>query len=79
MRKSLASILVASTILSACTMIPSYERPQFSASTSWQNVPGYEMPVGETLASDLEWKKFFELSGRVSRIGWSWKYTHANC
>ncbi|HCK32865.1 MAG: multidrug transporter [Micavibrio sp.] len=60
MRKSLASILVASTILSACTMIPSYERPQFSASTSWQNVPGYEMPVGETLASDLEWKKFFD-------------------
>lgn len=55
------SILLTATILSSCTMISDFARPEFSTSAAqnWHDVPGYEMPIGETLATQMDWKTFF--------------------
>lgn len=53
------SILLTATVLSGCTMIPDFARPEFSAAQSWHDVPGYEMPIGESLATQMDWKDFF--------------------
>lgn len=51
--------LMAATILSGCTMIPDFTRPEFSAAQSWKDIPGYEALIGETLAMKMDWKEFF--------------------
>ena len=53
------SALIAATILSSCTMIPDFGRPEFPAAQNWNDVPGYEMPIGDTLATQMSWKEFF--------------------
>jgi len=58
MRKSLF-ILLLSLILSGCTMIPDFTRPDFPAASSWSDVPGYAAPAGENLAKQMDWKNFF--------------------
>lgn len=40
-------------------MIPDFAKPEFSAAQSWNDIPGYEMPAGETLATQMNWKEFF--------------------
>jgi multidrug efflux system outer membrane protein len=46
-------------MLSGCTMIPDFSRPDFSAAQSWHVVPGYELQTGENLAVEMDWKAFF--------------------
>lgn len=58
MRKTL-SILFLSLSLSGCTMIPYFTHPDFSAASSWSEVPGYIAPTGETIAAQMDWKNFF--------------------
>lgn len=55
------SILLTATILSGCTMIPDFVRPEFSTSAAqnWNDIPGYEAPVGKALATQMDWKEFF--------------------
>ena len=43
-------------------MIPDFARPEFSAAQSWHDIPGYEMPIGEELATQMDWKEFFNSS-----------------
>ena len=50
---------MAATILSGCNMIPDLTRPEFSAAQNWNNIPGYEALIGETLATQMDWKEFF--------------------
>lgn len=60
-RKPLSFLLMA-TMLSGCSMIRDFARPDFSAAQNWHDVPGYEMPVGEHLATRMDWKAFFNSS-----------------
>lgn len=53
------SFLLAATMLSGCTMIPDFNRPEFSAAQNWNDIPGYEAPIGKTLATQMDWKEFF--------------------
>lgn len=53
------SVLMAATILSGCTMIPDFTRPEFPAAQNWNDIPGYEMPLSKTLATQMDWKEFF--------------------
>lgn len=59
MKHKTLSILMAATILSGCNMIPDLTRPEFSAAQNWNNIPGYEALIGETLATQMDWKEFF--------------------
>lgn len=54
------TILLSMTALSGCTMIPGYEKPEFSASKTWEDVPGYETSQGEAAAKMLAWEEFFQ-------------------
>ena len=56
------SFLLAATVLSGCTLAPDYARPDFSAAPNWQDVPGYNLPVGDQLATQMDWKEFFNSS-----------------
>ena len=57
--KVLTLVLVTSALSSGCTMIPDYIQPDFSAAQSWNDVPGYTVPVGEELAMQMTWQEFF--------------------
>lgn len=59
MKYKTISVLMAATILSGCTMIPDFTRPEFSAAQNWNDIPGYEAPIGKTLATQMDWKEFF--------------------
>ena len=60
-RKPLSFLLLA-TMLSGCTMIPDFSRPDFSAAQNWHDVPGYESETREKLAVEMDWKEFFNSS-----------------
>lgn len=45
---------------SACTLIPDYERPDFTAAPQWNEIEGYTLPVGEKLVQEMDWKTFFQ-------------------
>ncbi len=51
--------LFAAVTLSGCTMIPEYTQPEFSAAKNWESVPGYEVPAGGQLATQMAWTEFF--------------------
>lgn len=57
--KTLSALLIT-TLLAGCSMAPEYTRPNFAAANNWQEVAGYEMPVGEALATQMDWKSFFQ-------------------
>lgn len=59
MMLKLLALAVTTAVLSGCTMIPHTESPKFSAAQSWNNIPGYELPVGQDLATQVHWKAFF--------------------
>lgn len=67
MTKNKITPLIFGLMLSGCTMIPDYMRPEFSASKSWNDIPGYELPAGEKTASLVEWRAFFE-SPELQRV-----------
>ena len=52
-------VLLASSALVGCTMAPNYERPNFAAAPEWQTPEGYDLPVGEAVATKLTWREFF--------------------
>lgn len=59
MKYPLCFAVVATALLSGCTMAPAYERPDFPASAAWQDVPGYESPEGGPAATETAWEEFF--------------------
>ncbi len=54
------SILLSAVLLSGCTLDPDFSRPAFPAAQNWSEVPGYEAPLGTTLAQQMDWKTFFD-------------------
>jgi len=59
MKHKLLSSLLVGSLLSGCTMIPEYSRPDYSAAQNWQQVPGYEQVSGRALATQMDWTSFY--------------------
>jgi len=55
-----AILLGVSAGLSACSLVPDYMQPQFSAAKQWSDIPGYATVEGKTAAQALGWKEFFK-------------------
>lgn len=64
MRQSKRYLLLStvSLMLAGCNMIPDYLRPDFSAANSWTEVQGYHLKNGDSFASDMDWKEFYDSS-----------------
>ena len=58
LRKPLLTVALGA-MLASCTMAPNYERPDFAAAPEWNSPSGYELPVGEAMATKLTWQEFF--------------------
>ncbi|VXC80463.1 Outer membrane protein OprM [Pseudomonas sp. 8Z] len=61
MRQSLLSLAVATALLSGCSLIPDYQRPDAPVAADWpQGEPyGGAAQEGKTAAADLQWQAFF--------------------
>ncbi|MEK8088626.1 AdeC/AdeK/OprM family multidrug efflux complex outer membrane factor [Thermithiobacillus plumbiphilus] len=62
MKKSALSLSLATIVLSGCSMIPAYERPQAPVSQNWPQEPAYaasDTDVGGVPAAQLGWREFF--------------------
>ena len=58
MKKALSASMVL-VLLSGCTMIPDYFRPEANVSSDWHAVPGYRTSDGQRAAYELGWQEFF--------------------
>lgn len=58
-KKRLLTFLIGTT-LSACTMVPDYETPVYSAAPTWHSIPGYESERGARAAAHISWREFFQ-------------------
>ena len=58
LRKPLLTVALGA-MLASCTMAPNYERPDFAAAPEWNSPSGFELPVGEAMATKLTWQEFF--------------------
>jgi multidrug efflux system outer membrane protein len=61
-RKKLSLLAIAAALLTGCTMIPKYTRPEAPIPANWPSGPAYkETPStqGAPIASDLQWREFF--------------------
>ena len=60
MRQSLLSLAVAGIVLSGCTMIPDYQRPEAPVAQAWPQGQAYEGSAaqGSVPAPDLGWRDF---------------------
>lgn len=67
--KSHLSLMLAGTILSACTMAPSYERPAAPVSPSWPNETISTLPEdAQASIATIGWQDFFQSSGLRTAI-----------
>ena len=71
MTRFLITALLASTILTSCTLEPLYNRPAAPVSPSWPQGAAYKdqasAPAGEMNAASIAWKDFF-LSPKLQQI-----------
>jgi len=62
--KPYLSLIMAGTILSACTMAPSYERPAAPVAPSWPQETISTLPEDtQTTINAIDWKDFFQSPG----------------
>ena len=61
MRQSLLSLAVATALLSGCSLIPDYQRPDAPVAADWPQGEAYGEAAreGSTAAADLQWQAFF--------------------
>ena len=62
MKNSALPLSLAAMLLSGCSMIPAYERPQAPVSQNWPQGPAYaasDTDVGGIPAAQLGWREFF--------------------
>ena len=60
--KMLSLLAAAAVLLSGCTMIPEYKRPEAPVPAAWPSGPAYReilSPPSAPLAPDLHWREFF--------------------
>jgi len=61
-RKLFSFLAISAVLLSGCTMVPKYTRPEAPVPTAWPSGPAYkETPAtrGAPVAADLQWREFF--------------------
>jgi len=56
----LTVLLTLGASMTACTMVPEYVRPNFSAAKQWSDIPGYTTVEGNLAAQNLSWQEFFK-------------------
>lgn len=60
MSKSLLSLTIAAAVLSGCSLIPDYQRPEAPVATQYPQGPAYEpAKATEQSAAEQGWKQFF--------------------
>lgn len=62
MKKSLLSLAVTAALLSGCTLIPDYERPEAPIAGTWPEGDAYgfnDMGSASMTAADIDWQDFF--------------------
>ncbi|MGA4602400.1 multidrug transporter, partial [Ectopseudomonas hydrolytica] len=61
MRQSLLSMAVAAALLSGCSLIPDYQRPDAPVAADWPQGEAYGSAAseGSRAAADLQWREFF--------------------
>lgn len=57
---SFMTVMMAGTILTGCTMIPDYTRPDFSAAQSWPDMPVALSAPAQQAVRDINWQEFFK-------------------
>lgn len=60
MKNNLISYVAVMAVLSGCTMIPTLDSLPFTASKTWNDIPGYERIDGENVAIDMNWRDYFQ-------------------
>jgi len=58
----LGSVTLAGVLLTGCTMIPKYTRPEAPVPEAWPSGPAYKETAGTQeglVAADLQWREFF--------------------
>ena len=61
-KKLLSLLAITAVLLTGCTMIPKYTRPEAPVPAGWPSGPAYkETPAtqGAPAAADLQWREFF--------------------
>jgi len=61
-RKLLSLLAITAVLLTGCTMIPEYTRPEAPIPAGWPSGPAYKETLatqGEPLAACLQWREFF--------------------
>ena len=61
-RKLLSLLAITAVLLTGCTMIPEYTRPEAPIPAGWPSGPAYKETLatqGEPLAAYLQWREFF--------------------
>ena len=60
-------ILAVAALLSGCTMVPKYDLPPAPVSASWPSGSTGASTTNNTVASDIEWREFFD-EPRLQRL-----------
>ncbi len=69
MRQTFLTVLMASTVLSACTMAPNYTRPDAPVSPTWPAETISELPAdAQKSVTAINWKDFFASPGLQQTI-----------
>ncbi|MGC4008285.1 MAG: AdeC/AdeK/OprM family multidrug efflux complex outer membrane factor [Pseudomonas sp.] len=60
MRKSLLSLAIAAGVLSGCSLIPDYERPEAPVAAAYPQGDAYAAAQPATAGADIGWREFFK-------------------
>ncbi|WP_152219549.1 AdeC/AdeK/OprM family multidrug efflux complex outer membrane factor [Pseudomonas sp. SCB32] len=60
MRKSLLSLAIAAGVLSGCSLIPDYERPEAPVAAAYPQGEAYEAAKPANAGADIGWREFFK-------------------
>lgn len=69
MKKTALFPVILGLLVSGCSMIPDYARPDFAAAPQWQDMSGYETPENRIAAQELAWQEFFRSEDLQKVIG----------
>ncbi|MCP1652038.1 AdeC/AdeK/OprM family multidrug efflux complex outer membrane factor [Pseudomonas nitroreducens] len=60
MRKSLLSLAIAAGVLSGCSLIPDYERPEAPVAAAYPQGDAYDAAQPANAGADIGWREFFK-------------------
>ncbi|MDH0291608.1 AdeC/AdeK/OprM family multidrug efflux complex outer membrane factor [Pseudomonas sp. GD04087] len=60
MRKSLLSLAIAAGVLSGCSLIPDYERPEAPVAAAYPQGNAYDAAQPANAGADIGWREFFK-------------------